>query len=458
VSLTAALLAPACRAKPSSTGLRVIVIGAGLAGLAAAQRLQEQGHHVTVLEGRDRLGGRTWTSQAWPDLPLDLGAGWIHGLDGNPITALARRSGARLATTSLDNSLVYGPNGQPLDESQQAQLDVLSDRLVAMVATAAEQAGNDLSLQDLVARSFPDHNLAKGQGDQLAYLINSLYEQEHGASAGRLSARWLDADQAYGGSDALLVPGYSAVVQALAQGLTIQTGQRVTQVHWDGATAQGGVKVMCGARAGESSPVHQADRVVITVPLGVLKAGSLQFEPPLPAAKQDAISRIGMGTLNKCCLRFARPFWPASVDWFGQIAAKAGEWGEWVSLSGPLRQPVLIGFQAGQNAETLEAWSDQRLVASAMASLRRLYGPGIPDPTGVQVSRWRSDPFCLGSYSFNAAGGTPSLRDALAQPLAQRLFFAGEATNTSAFGTTHGAYLSGLRAAAQLQSTGSIAA
>ena len=454
--LGASLVTPPLPATAGRSRLRVIVIGAGLAGLAAAQRLQQLGHQVLVLEGRDRLGGRTWTSKAWPDLPIDLGAGWIHGVQGNPITALARTSGARLVPTDLESIQVYGADGRPLTDGQQAGLDALDRRISEALSSWNGVPEADLSLQQRIRTSLGWDRLPADQRQQLSYLLNSRFEQEHGASAAQLSSRWLDSDSAYGGTDALLVPGYGALVTNLARGLPIQTGQRVVAIDGFGAGASAGgtmagVKVVCQAEGGAGSgTIHEADRLVVTVPLGVLKAGRIRFDPPLPTQKQAAIERLGMGNLNKCCLRFAKAFWPMDFDWFGQIPSDGRGWGEWVSLVRPLKQPVLIGFQAGPEADAVEALGDGQVIASAMAALRQLHGQAIPEPLGAQITRWRSDPFAVGAYSFQAVGSTPDMRRELARPIADRIFFAGEATSVDHFGTTHGAYLSGLRVAAEI--------
>lgn len=109
--------------------------------------------------------------------------------------------------------------------------------------------------------------------------------------------------------------------------------------------------------------------------------------------------------------------------------------------------PVLLGFNAADYGRKIEAWSDEQIVASAMKTLKTIFGANIPQPIDWQVTRWASDPFARGAYSYHALGSTPRMRDALASSLSRRLFFAGEATNRDHFGTAHGAYLSGLQAA-----------
>lgn len=440
--LAGLLLGQACRPPRSgaSDRPRVLVIGAGLAGLAAAQRLAQANYPVVVLEARDRLGGRIWTSTHWPDLPLDMGASWIHGLRGNPLTALARSAAVDLVTTDYDNDLIYGPSGQPLGAQELAHLANLGDRITTALV-AAQGRDPDQSVQAAVRAALDWPALPLADQEQVNFLLNSTLEQEYAGGVSQLSTHWYDDGEPFPGPDALLPGGYQGLVRALAQGLDIRLQQAVQAVDWSG-----GAVVVTTNQA-----TYQAERVVVSLPLGVLKSGAVEFSPPLAEAKTTAIARLGMGVLNKCYLRFPRVFWPDTVDWLEQISSPLGWWTEWVSLVPCLGQPVLLGFNAADQGREMETWSDGAIVASAMATLQRLFGPRLPEPLAYQISRWHRDRYALGAYSFNALGSTPAMRDHLAQGLAGRLFFAGEATSRQHFGTAHGAYLSGLVAAEQIR-------
>ena len=155
-----------------------------------------------------------------------------------------------------------------------------------------------------------------------------------------------------------------------------------------------------------------------------------------------------MGLLNKCWLRFEDIQWPDDVDWIGWLGPQPGFWGEWVSLARKMRAPVLVGFNAADPAMALEKLSDRDTIAAAQEALRAMFGTGFPAPISGQVTRWGQDQFALGSYSFNPVGTTPETRDALAgSDWDGQLWFAGEATSSDYFGTTHGAVLSGRDAA-----------
>lgn len=171
----------------------------------------------------------------------------------------------------------------------------------------------------------------------------------------------------------------------------------------------------------------------------------LRFVQELPEKKRNAISNLSMGVLNKCYLRFEQAFWPEDMDWLEYVSANHGEWTEWVSLQRAVNKPVLLGFNAADRGSEIEAWSDEQILASAMETLNAIFGSDIPQPIDWQITRWASDLFARGSYSYNAIVSTPIIRDELASSLSGRLFFAGEATNRNYFGSAHGAYLSGLR-------------
>ncbi len=424
---------------PAAPAKRIVVVGAGIAGLAAAQTLRQQGHSVTVIEARDRLGGRLWTSNRWQNMPVDLGASWIHGVQDNPLTALADQIQAIRFITRYDNTLTYNSTGTPLSHDETSQLEHWQERIDDALETAQSRE-QDQPIQRVIEKALGWSKLAETDRRLVSFILNSTLEQEYAGSSRELSAHWYDAAAAFKGDDALFRDGYQVIVNHLAVGLDIQLQQVVQKVGW----AEGQVSVQTGR--GE----FQADQVVITLPLGVLKSGRVVFSPPLPARKQVAIDKLGVGNLNKCYLRFPTIFWPDDQDWLEYVPAEAGAWTEWVSLTKVAGWPVLLGFNAAERGKHIETWTDQQIVADAMQTLRTIFGKNIPEPADYQITRWNADPFAHGAYSFNSIGSIPVMRDHLAESLGNTVFFAGEATERKHFGSAHGAYLSGLRAARQI--------
>ncbi|GAB4210814.1 MAG: FAD-dependent oxidoreductase [Roseiflexaceae bacterium] len=420
----------------------VIVIGAGAAGLAAARRLSDAGKRVIVLEARDRIGGRVWSSRELDGLALDLGASWVHGASGNPIAELARRFKVQTATTDYDSLWRYNPDGSELSDADDEAVDNLFERVMAQVETQREDAGDDGPLLAAIERARAAQGLDARRRRMLEYAIVTTVEHEYAADAGQLSLLHWDQGAELRGGDLVFPGGYDQVFTPLARGLDIRLGQRVQQVELAGD----------GVRVVASGGVFRAERAVITLPLGVLQSDAVAFDPPLPAAKRAAIRRLGMGLLNKLYLRFPRAFWPAEPHMLGYINERRGEWAEWLNIRKYTGQPVLLGFNAGGVARRFEELRDEQVVDSALAVLRRIYGARIPDPQGYLLTRWAADPFARGSYSFLAPGATPRDYDTLAESVAGRLFFAGEATSRDSAASVHGAFRSGERAAEEVRS------
>lgn len=413
----------------TATSVDVLVIGAGIAGLACAQALQRQGRSVIVLESRDRLGGRIWTDTSL-GLPLDLGASWLHGLATNPLAAMARQQlGLRLVPTDADDVITFASDGRPWSPQRrqvtESWLDAQLGRLEQQAATAplASALPTGLSADQRLALTVTvEHELGA-----------DLVDVQAGLALG-------DGDALRGG-DALLPTGLHPLVAHLSRDLDVRLSQRVISIE---QPASGGVSVE--TEHGRLS----AAKLCCTVPLGVLQQGGLRFEPPLPAAKQQAIARIGMGLLDKLVLIFPRAFWGPQTVIRLQHPTQAGLWAEWFNLAPVLGRPVLLGFNAGSMARQLAQHSDATIVASALDALRRCYGAGaVPQPMAHRLSRWGHDPNTLGSYSYARVGMVASDRQTLAAPWGA-LVFAGEATSSSAPATLQGAYLSGLRAAREL--------
>jgi monoamine oxidase len=417
----------------------ILILGAGVAGLSTAKFLQQAGYSdIKILEGRQRIGGRTWTSHAWDDLPLDMGASWIHGIDNNPIWDLAQSAGIETVETSEDDVVAYYADGSQLTDAEAQELQDEGEALLA--AAEPDEDEEDYSLQEAIDEVLADETLSDDERQALDFWLGTVIGHEYAAELRELSALSWAEDEGYDGAEVIFQKGYEQIVNLLAQNLDIKLEQIVQEIHIE----EDGVRVV--THQGE----FRADRCVVTLPLGVLKKGDVRFSPALPDDKQEAIELLGMGLLNKLYLRFPSVFWEAEAGWIDYLAPEKGEWLEWLNFDYYLGAPVLLGFNSGDYGRRLEAMSDEQIVARAMETLRRIYGDDIPEPTQWQVTRWAADPFSYGSYSYNGVGSSHESREALAEPIDGVLFFAGEATVSDFPSTVHGAYLSGVRAAQAL--------
>lgn len=417
----------------------MLVVGAGIAGLAAARDLVAAERSVIVLESRERIGGRIWTDRAWGGPPIDLGASWIHGPKGNPIAALAKDLGVSTKETDWEAARITDEKGRVLTDGAKERIAARLEKVLRRIE-ADEGDDEDGPLEAAIERAAAKLGLDAEARLELAWAAATTLEHEFAGDLSRLSRRHFDEGRADRGGDLLFPGGYDAITDTLAKGLDVRLGHAVTHVGHgdDGVTAQA------------QGRTFRAQRIVVTLPLGVLKAGGVTFEPALPAPTRRAIERIGVGLLDKVYLRFSEPFWPKDVQVLGAVTARRGDFAAAVVVHQTKGDHVLLCLNAGAFAEGLAARSDDAIVAAAVARMRTMFGAGVPLPTATRITRWGRDPHARGAYSHMAPGATPADRDALGEPVSARLFLAGEAVSRDHPASVRGAFESGKRAAARV--------
>ena len=417
----------------------VLVIGAGMSGLAAARTLVDKGVSVIVLEARDRIGGRTWTD-SFLGLPLDLGASWIHGIKNNPMTELAKRFGADTAPTDYENGILFDSDGSELSDSDYAEVEDLFESIYEEVAAMQEDTDDDMSLQQAFDEVLAERDLSEDEIRKLEFYVHQETALEYGADPADLSLWEWDQDEVFDGKDVVFPNGYSQITNGLAQGLDIRLNEKVTRISY-GAD---------GVEVETSSGTFGGEKAVVTLPLGVLKQASVKFEPSLPESKQAAINRLAMGVLNKVYLKFPKIFWNEEIENFGYLGERLGEWSDWMSFVPYVGAPVLMAFHGGEKGFAIEELSDDEIIAGAMKTLRVIYDDAIPEPEGYLITRWGKDPYAFGAYSHIPPFASGDDYDALFEPVDDVLYFAGEATSREYPATQHGAYLTGVAAAEEI--------
>ncbi|XP_027019896.2 spermine oxidase-like isoform X1 [Tachysurus fulvidraco] len=484
---------------------KIVVVGAGFAGLAAAATLIKAGFQdVKIIEAKDRVGGRVCSTKPFTENIIELGANWIHGQDGNPLYQIAKEQDLLVETITaskvmcLPHSVTprdyfFMDGGKQLSTGSVDQVCSLFSKLTSKAfESELEDKHRSLSLGEYLDVSFAESPLATSEdGSKIfEWCKRSECTDEAASSLYEVSASQIGYYIALEGGffNSLGPRGYQAILDLLLKALpsgTILNNTAVKSIQWDfTASSQGNkdkeqhhnVQVIC-----ENDKIFDADHVIVTVSLGVLKQKArTMFEPALPKSKLDAIERLGFGTVDKIFLCFSERFWPEDcagiqLVWDEGPEDKAvyssqSEEDTWkktwykkiCGFDIVARHPtVLCGWITGKEALHMETLPDSEVRDTCVRLLSSFTGWSVPDVTKVLISRWGHDPHVLGSYTFvpHLVNGVKE-HEILAAPLPScsevsenkplQVLFAGEATHVNFYTTTHGAYLTGLREAERL--------
>ena len=425
---------------------RVLVVGAGIAGLTVANALHHAGVECTVLEARRRVGGRLHTVDV-AGSPVDLGGSWLHHPSGNPLRRFADLAGVPCRPGDPRPSL------RAFDVSTRqwlaaGELETLTGDLGGFVPALPglrERLGPNASAAAGIESFLATLGLAEDPMRRAGQTLRAMVEADAAGAAERQSLEWLwtqdEYDDDYFGD--LPGDGYASVVDAMASGLDVRLDFPVVGLDLtdDGVTVSSG-----------SGRTETGSHAVVAVPLGVLKAQALTFTPPLPSERARLVELVGFGRYEKVVLRFARPFWrEAGWSHLALFPPDPAQPAAWVfDLDAFGIGPVLVchvfhsgvGHVSGAWPAGAARWLTDQLGA--------VLGAPCPEPLDVVVTDWAADPWARGAYTHVPPGVSNADLDLLGTPVGGRILFAGEHTQSARVGYADGAMTSGIREAKRL--------
>lgn len=407
----------------------VVIIGAGIAGITAAKRLKKSGVSFTVVEARDRIGGRAYTETSTFGVPYDHGCAWLHSADKNPLTKIIKRAGYETLDEGKNQAWMYH-DGEELSDKEYGRAEKAIERLETRV--------DNYDVEDYGDKSARSISRPKNKWDNLAHLIMGEYEA--GIRTNKLSAE--DFQTQIGTGKELLVPkGMAAGIFDALGPVPVKLNTKVSKIKW------GGKNIIVETNNGNLT----TKAVIITVPTEIIAEGTIRFDPALPNWKMAAFHDCPMGVLDKIALQF-HPSFNNFLSEANTTTAYINHKDVWQDhLLRPFGTPLDIAFTGGQQSLDLarESNPQQAAIDYALSAIIDAFGSEIkPMFQKGHFTNWSADPFARGAYSYAKVGKHKSRRK-IGKPINNRLFFAGEACVPKWATQAAAAFISGQNAAKQ---------
>lgn len=420
----------------------VVVIGAGISGLACARKLKESGKNALVLEAKERIGGRLH-SVKYEDGTFDLGASWIHGIENNPIWEIAQTNKIETAIFNYIDSDFFHENGQVFT-AQEKQEFVQYIKRIENLFLESEQCSAQNALIEILDEL--EINSLSFSPNQLKKLLYSYFEKfandPFATELNQLSTQFQKYEGYFNGDEVIFPQGYAQVLNALCKDIAIKTNVQVNQIVLE----NNAVKIIDA-----HNTEYLASKVVVSVPLGVLKKNSIKFVPELPKQHQNAISKMGFGSFNKVFFELEDSLnLQANSNSNSFYYCVNGAWFNVLDLSKIYNKPIYLMLFGGTQSEFIDRATDVEVWDFIYKNLN-ISLTNLPNkPKRIFITRWGADEFSYGSFSFPALGHSESLVATLNEPVEDRIFFTGEHCSLEYAGTVHGAYLNGLETAEKI--------
>ncbi|XP_028668897.2 polyamine oxidase (exo-N4-amino) 1 isoform X1 [Erpetoichthys calabaricus] len=475
---------------------KILVVGAGAAGVGAATKLLKNGfRNVQIVEAEPHIGGRiigTKFGQSW----IDLGAQYIHGASpSNPVYVMAKDMGLLNDSTEEESESkgwrVFSKQNKKIDTTFAKQVYEFGENIILNSYTLKKSytQGQNQSMGEYFVTKIQELSTNWSSDPHRSKEVNGIFSlviKNYLLDIGTSDLRdvGVDAWHEFGpveGGELNLQGHMHQIVENLLRDFpkeNILLSTQVTKIEWNGSFQgseeeeenQYPVRVLC-----EGGKEILADHVLLTISVGCLKAlASTLFHPILPSEKTLAIEKLGFGTMNKIFLEYDTPFWEEGVEeinliWEDEhpsnaLTSEAKEWIRFIPWYEVMPRErfnhSLIGMVAGRAAEYMETQSEEELASNITQNFREILGnPSIPHPKKVIYTKWHSNPYTRGAYTYRTVGAKGSHFDILAEPLPKdkslstqelQILFAGEGTSRNLHSTVQGALKSGWREAERL--------